>query len=67
VTAGTLAASPWFSWGATRTGRPRKPATPAPHWKDVLRWSLEWPWGYDPDERPVYRGPYFGRWWVRVA
>jgi hypothetical protein len=67
VTAGTLTASPFFSWGATRTGRPRKPATPAPHWKAVLRWSLEWPHYSDPHR--VYDPVAYRllRWWVRVA
>jgi hypothetical protein len=64
VTAGTLTASPFFAWGATRTGRPRKPATPAPHWKAVLRWSLEWPRSEDPI-RTYAR--VRGRWFVRVA
>jgi hypothetical protein len=64
---GTLAASPFFAWGATRTGRPWR--TPAPHWKEVLRWSLEWP-RYE-DDGLFYLRPAFervvGRWRVRVA
>lgn len=45
------------------TGRPRRPKTPAPHWREVLRWSLEWPtpdWPRE-DERVVWG------WWVRVG
>jgi hypothetical protein len=66
VTAGTLSASPLFSWGASRarTGRPRRAAVEAPHWRAVLRWSLEWPSSEDP-VRTFDR--VVGRWFVRVA
>jgi hypothetical protein len=70
MSAGTLTASPLFSWGAprVRTGRPRE-WRPAPHWREILRWSLEWPEA--PDDGWAYLRPEYqrvvGRWRVRVA
>jgi hypothetical protein len=55
--------------GRTRTG-PKRNKTEAPHWKEVLRWSLQWPHDVEYDLELGMRTVHeqvVGRWRVRVA